>query len=380
MALTSTAGRRRGRKIGTAAAAIALAALMVVGGGRLLPGKAIGATLTERTPVLIDSDGGLDDLTALLMARQISCLDVRGITASFGVVPLPQAARNLLSAADWMERDWPVALGAGASLDGRLLTREEQWGETGLCGVALPPSGRSFDARTASDFLYDLAVEEGGRLQVVCLGPLTNLAAALREHPDLAGRIAGVTLGAGLPLPEGGLDEEGESAYWAAVAGSDYALQADPTALREVVESGIPLTVVPAPVQAEMAAVRQRDRDTISPLFQDLRETKPVYGQMLSFLKEQGGTSDRVSLELGGVAVLAALTDESAFSFLPANLQWRQGALAYAPAEGEGDCRVAAALTAVTDEKYRRVSASGAGELIPVPQLYGTLEQTFRYW
>ena len=376
MALTSTAGRRRGRKIGTAAAAIALAALMVVGGGRLLPGKAIGATLTERTPVLIDSDGGLDDLTALLMARQISCLDVRGITASFGVVPLPQAARNLLSAADWMERDWPVALGAGASLDGRLLTREE----TGLCGAALPPSGRSFDARTASDFLYDLAVEEGGRLQVVCLGPLTNLAAALREHPDLAGRIAGVTLGAGLPLPEGGLDEEGESAYWAAVAESDYALQADPTALREVVESGIPLTVVPAPVQAEMAAVRQRDRDTISPLFQDLRETKPVYGQMLSFLKEQGGTSDRVSLELGGVAVLAALTDESAFSFLPADLQWRQGALAYSLVEGEGDCRVAAALTAVTDEKYRRVSASGAGELVPVPQLYGTLEQTFRYW
>ena len=84
--------------------------------------------------------------------------------------------------------------------------------------------------------------------------------------------------------------------------------------------------------------------------------------------------------ELGGVAVLAALTDESAFSFLPADLQWRQGALAYAPVEGEEDCRVAAALTAVTDEKYRRVSASGAGELVPVPQLYGTLEQTFRYW
>ncbi|ERJ00974.1 hypothetical protein HMPREF0262_00270, partial [Clostridium sp. ATCC 29733] len=59
MALIGTAGRRRGRKIGTAAAAIALAALMVVGGGRLLPGKAIGATLTERTPVVIDSDGGL---------------------------------------------------------------------------------------------------------------------------------------------------------------------------------------------------------------------------------------------------------------------------------------------------------------------------------
>ena len=90
----------------------------------------------------------------------------------------------------------------------------------------------------------------------------------------------------------------------------------------------VKFSIRPAAVKAEMAAVRQRDRDTISPLFQDLRETKPVYGQMLSFLKEQGGTSDRVSLELGGVAVLAALTDESAFSFLPANLQWRQGALA----------------------------------------------------
>lgn len=139
MALIGTAGRRRGRKIGTAAAAIALAALMVVGGGRLLPGKAVGATLTERTPVLIDSDGGLDDLTALLIARQIGCLDVRGLTASFGVVPLPQAARNLLSAADWMERDWPVALGAGASMDGRLLTQESRWGKIGFCGAALPP-------------------------------------------------------------------------------------------------------------------------------------------------------------------------------------------------------------------------------------------------
>lgn len=380
MALIGTAGRRRGRKIGTAAAAIALAALMVVGGGRLLPGKAIGATLTERTPVVIDSDGGLDDLTALLLARQVDRLEVRGLIASYGAVSLPQAGRNLLAAAEWMGEDWPVALGAKSALDGSLPAGVRTLGENGLYGAVLPPATRQTDPRTASDFLYDLAVEEGGRLQVVCLGPLTNLAVALREHPDLAGRIAGVTLGAGLPLPEEGLDEEGESAYWAAVAEGDYTLQADPTALREVVESGIPLTVVPAPVQAEMAAVRQRDRDTISPLFQDLRETKPVYGQMLSFLKEQGSTGDRVSLELGGVAVLAALTDESAFSFLPADLQWRQGALAYAPAKGEGECRVAAALTAVTDEKYRRVSASGAGELIPVPQLYGTLEQTFRYW
>ena len=154
--------RKKAVRRGLLAAVAALVGLGLLWGvARAIPGAPIGTTLTERVPVVIDSDGGLDDLTALLLARQVDRLEVRGLTASYGAVSLPQAGRNLLAAAEWMGEDWPVALGAKSALDGSLPAGIRTLGENGLYGTVLPPATRQTDPRTASDFLYDLAVEEG---------------------------------------------------------------------------------------------------------------------------------------------------------------------------------------------------------------------------
>ena len=399
--------RKKAVRRGLLAAVAALVCLgLLWGAARAVPGAPIDTTLTERVPVVIDSDGGLDDLTALLLARQVDCLDVRGITASYGAVSLPQAGRTLLAAAGWMGEDWPVALGAKSALDGSLPAEVRTMGENGLYGAVLPPATRQADPRTASDFLYDLAVEEGGALQVICLGPATNLAQAIEEHPDLPGLLAGVTLGAArAPIPEveverlKGESEEAWRKRWEEAqlkkeqeevgAHPDLLWEADKAALSAVVESGVPLTVVPVEALEGMDAVKKDRWDTLAPLLEDTGKAAPLYAGAKEYLNEEYRKgSPSIAMDFSAVAVLAALVDESALKMAEGGIAWARYGPVVNPG-GEGiHCRVASELEMVTDEDYKWAKATGGNtgtgavqtQRIPIPKLFLVMEKAFRHW
>lgn len=207
-----------------------LAAVSVVGCiVAVLVQKPAIPTYKEPVPVIIDCDPGTDDGYALVMAGGTENLDVRGITTIYGALSIGATSQNALALADYAGLDCPVSVGAATPLVRSLLRSSEDNGVGGLCSVALPIPAKKLDERPAWQLMYDEAVAQNGELQLICLGPLTNVATALQRYPDLASKLAGITFMAG------NIDSNAV----------EFNTSSDPQALDIVLRSGVPLTIVP---------------------------------------------------------------------------------------------------------------------------------------
>jgi purine nucleosidase len=141
-------------------------------------------------PLLIDCDTGIDDALALLYAVASPEADIVGISCVAGNVELPHVVRNTLAVLELAGRaDIPVAVGADRPLDRPLRTAADTHGPTGLGYARLPEPRTTPASATAADALVAAARERPGELTLVTLGPLTNVALALRHEPDLPGLL-----------------------------------------------------------------------------------------------------------------------------------------------------------------------------------------------
>ncbi len=147
--------------------------------------------------IIIDTDPGQDDAVAILLAlASPDEIEVLGITAVAGNVPLPLTARNARKVCELAgRRDVRVFAGHDRPLKRALVTAEHVHGKTGLDGVALPdPSMPLQDGPCGGLHRRDAAAEPPGAVTLCPLGPLTNIAAALERAPDIAARIAEIVL------------------------------------------------------------------------------------------------------------------------------------------------------------------------------------------
>ncbi len=139
-----------------------------------------------RQPFLIDVDTGIDDSLALLLLLASPDVELLGIASTAGNVPAAQVAANNLA---WLDvcraPDIEVALGAAEPLHIPLVTTEDTHGPQGIGYAVLPPSQRRLSARSAAALWVALARAHPGELVALATGPLTNLALALQQEPDL---------------------------------------------------------------------------------------------------------------------------------------------------------------------------------------------------
>lgn len=169
--------------------------------------------MTEPTPVYLDCDTGVDDAVALAYLLASPAIDLVGIGTVSGNISAAEAVRNTLDLLELAGRgDIPVALGAHDHLD-HPYGGGAQWvhGENGIGGVELPRSPREADPRTAVELLLDLSHTYEGRLHVLTIGPLTNLAHALEADPTLPSRVAAVTTMGGSALAPGNITPVAEA-------------------------------------------------------------------------------------------------------------------------------------------------------------------------
>lgn len=192
----------------------------------------LGKPVTGPVPVVIDCDPGTDDAYALALAASCEQLDIRAVCAVQGNAPLAHTGPNALALCAYLGIDCPVSQGAAAPLSREAVTAEYAHGSNGLGGVKLPDPGRAFDSLPAWDRLYQEAVAAGGELQVIALGPLTNVATALQKYPDLPQYLAKITA-MGSSLSGGNITAQAE-----------FNVYSDPEAWQVVLASGVPLTVV----------------------------------------------------------------------------------------------------------------------------------------
>ena len=136
-------------------------------------------------PVLLDCDPGIDDAFALAYLACRHDVETVGVVTTAGNVGQDDVLRNALGLTELLGMDVPVARGADVPLVEPMMTAEETHGPHGLGHAQLGECGRRSDVRSGAQLWVDLAHRYAGELVGITTGPLTNLALALREEPEL---------------------------------------------------------------------------------------------------------------------------------------------------------------------------------------------------
>jgi purine nucleosidase len=187
-------------------------------------------------PIIIDTDPGQDDAVAILLALASPEIEVLGITAVAGNVPLALTSRNARMICELAgRRDVPVLAGADRPLERALVTAEYVHGKTGIDGPDLPQPTMALKDQHAVDFIIDTVMaREPGTVTLCALGPLTNLALALTREPRLAARLKQIV------LMGGGYFEGGNVTPVA-----EFNVYVDPQAADQVFHAGVPIVMLP---------------------------------------------------------------------------------------------------------------------------------------
>ena len=167
--------------------------------------------MDERIPLLIDTDPGVDDALALLMALADARHDVVGLTIAAGNVGLEHTVANALRICEVAGRaDVPVYPGCDRPLLHPAPDAANVHGADGLGDAGLPRAARKAEDVHAAEAIIALSHAHAGRLLLVALGPLTNIALALRLDPTLPSRIARLVVMGGAVTGHGNITPSAE--------------------------------------------------------------------------------------------------------------------------------------------------------------------------
>jgi purine nucleosidase len=182
--------------------------------------------------ILIDTDTASDDAVALIMALRSPNVSVLAITVVAGNVPVEQATQNALYTAELCGSSVPVFRGAAAPLIRPLEDAVWFHGRDGLGDHGYEPGVRTVEAEFAVDAI-GRTVDANPGIEIITLGPLTNLAMALRQWPRLAANVSRCVVMGGAPCCEGNVTPAAEFNFWV-----------DPEAAQVVLRSRLPIELV----------------------------------------------------------------------------------------------------------------------------------------
>ena len=162
---------------------------------------------------LVDTDTASDDAVALIMALRSPAVKVAAITVVSGNLGVDQACRNALYTAELCGSDVPVFKGAGAPLARPLEDASWFHGMDGLGDHIYPAPRRTIEKQHAVEAIIE-TVDANTGLELVTLGPLTNVALALQRKPEIAKKVSRCVLMGGAPCCEGNVTPAAEFNIW----------------------------------------------------------------------------------------------------------------------------------------------------------------------
>lgn len=196
-------------------------------------------------PVLIDTDGGSDDLMAIAFLLAHPSVNVEAITVANGLVHVAPGAHNMLRLLDLAGRkDVPVFVGRPTPLRGNNEFPAE-WRKTSddLPGVALPATTRRAEPKRAADYLIQRLKDSQHKARILALGPLTNLAEAIQKQPSIVSGIQEIVIMGGAVRTPGNLADGGVLKTDNKTA--EWNIFVDPLAASIVFRSGAPIRLIP---------------------------------------------------------------------------------------------------------------------------------------
>lgn len=183
--------------------------------------------------MLIDTDTASDDAVALVMALRDPAVTVEAITVVAGNVPLDQAVQNALFTVELCDSDVPVYAGLAAPMMRDLESAENVHGADGMGDIGLDLTSRVPATGRALDVMVETFLTNPGAIDLVTIGPLTNVAAALLRAPEMAEAVKHCYIMGGTGAGTGNVTPLGEFNFWC-----------DPEAAKLVLRSGMPMTMI----------------------------------------------------------------------------------------------------------------------------------------
>ena len=190
--------------------------------------------------IIIDTDPGQDDAVAILLALGSPAeIDLLGVVAVAGNVPLPLTQKNARIVCELAGKpETKVFAGCEAPLARKLVTAEHVHGKTGLDGPQMADPTMPLQDQHGVDFIIDtLRTEPPGTVTLCPLGPLTNIATAFERAPDIIERVQEIVLMGGAYFEVGNITPAAE-----------FNIYVDPEAAKIVFGAGVPLVVMPLDV------------------------------------------------------------------------------------------------------------------------------------
>ncbi|KAI4300450.1 hypothetical protein L6164_033828 [Bauhinia variegata] len=239
------------------------------------------ASYSNPEKLIIDTDPGIDDSMAILMAFQTPGVEVLGLTTIFGNVTTADASRNALLLCEIAGcPNVPVAEGSPAPLNGEILrVADFVHGSDGMGNIFLPSPKNMKIEKNASEFLVEKVSEYPGEVSVLALGPLTNLALAIKRDSSFASKVKRVVVLGGSFFAMGNVNPAAEANIYG-----------DPEAADIVLTSGANIVVVGINITTQ---VKFTDADLLQ-----LKESKgkhaPLLSEMCKFYRDWHVKSDGV--------------------------------------------------------------------------------------
>ncbi|XP_010271714.1 PREDICTED: uridine nucleosidase 1-like isoform X2 [Nelumbo nucifera] len=220
---------------------------------------------TKPEKLIIDTDPGIDDSMAIFMAFQLSDLEVLGLTTIFGNVTTEDATRNALLLCEIAGRpDVPVAEGSLEPLKGgKPRIADFVHGSDGMGNIFLAPPKEKKIGINASEFLVDKVSEHPGEISILALGPLTNLALAIKRDSSFASKVKRMVILGGAFFAMGNVNPAAEANIYG-----------DPEAADIVFTSGANIVVIGINITTQ---VKLTDAD-----LSELRGSRGRYTKVLS--------------------------------------------------------------------------------------------------
>ena len=256
-------------------------------------------------PVILDCDPGVDDAIAFLLARQLPQLNVLAITSVAGNVGLEHTTYNALGLVEFLDWDVPVYRGAAGPIFRRRVEAAQVHGSNGMAGFDLPHSRHEVEGVNAWDAIHQYALEQQGMLEIIAIGPLTNLAMAFLNYPDLPSLIKRIVI-------MGGATGMGN-----ATPAAEFNIYADPEAADIVFCSGVPvhmcgldmtMKALMTPAELEQVAALGSKQAVF---FRD------VVQNIVGFMKRIGITG----INMHDPAAVLYAADDSIFTAYPAGIR-----------------------------------------------------------
>ena len=185
----------------------------------------------SQIPLIFDCDTGVDDAIAIMLLNKLPQFKILGLTSVAGNVELEKTTNNTLRVLELIGADIPVYRGAAKPIFREHVRAVYVHGENGLGGIELPQSNQAVPGINAWDFIYQEAVKWQGELEIIAVGPLTNLGLAFikyKQLPELIKRI--VIMG-------------GSASLGNITPAAEFNIYVDPEAADIVFCSGVPVVM-----------------------------------------------------------------------------------------------------------------------------------------